>query len=69
MSRVLVIGSDSPLSREIGSALSGSGFPMEYSAGHADTLQKLRMRSFGVVRHSATKHASFVIARFVSTVG
>ena len=23
--------------------------PMEYSAGHADTLQRLRMRSFGVV--------------------
>ena len=49
MSRVLVIGSDSQVSREIGSALSATGFPMEYSAGHADALQRLRMRSFGVV--------------------
>jgi anti-sigma regulatory factor (Ser/Thr protein kinase)/ActR/RegA family two-component response regulator len=49
MSRVLVIGSDSQVSREIGGALSASGFPMEYSAGHADALQRLRMRSFGVV--------------------
>jgi hypothetical protein len=45
MSRVLVIGSDSQVSREISSALSASGFPMEYSAGHADALNRLRMRS------------------------
>ena len=49
MSRVLVIGSETQVSREIVSALSATGFPMEYSAGHADTLQRLRMRSFGVV--------------------
>ncbi|MGA3318104.1 MAG: hypothetical protein ABSC64_16910 [Candidatus Korobacteraceae bacterium] len=42
MSRVLVIGSDSQVNREIGSALSATGFPMEYSAGHADALQRLR---------------------------
>lgn len=49
MSRVLVIGSDVQVSRKIGGALSAAGFPMEYSAGHADALQRLRMRSFGVV--------------------
>ena len=49
MSRVLVIGSDTQVSREIGDALSAAGFPMEYSAGDADALQRLRMRSFGVV--------------------
>ena len=49
MSRVLVIGSDIQVSREIGGALSAAGFPMEYSAAHADALQRLRMRSFGVV--------------------
>ena len=49
MSRVLVIGSDAQVSRKIGGALSADDFPMEYSAGHADALQRLRMRSFGVV--------------------
>jgi len=49
MSRVLVIGNDSQVSREIGEALAAADFPLEYSAGHADTLQRLRMRSFGVV--------------------
>lgn len=49
MSRVLVIGSEAQVSREIGAALSAADFPMEYSAGDADTLQRLRVRSFGVV--------------------
>ena len=49
MSRVLVIGSEAQVSREIGEALSAADFPMEYSAGDADTLQRLRVRSFGVV--------------------
>jgi anti-sigma regulatory factor (Ser/Thr protein kinase)/ActR/RegA family two-component response regulator len=49
MSRVLIIGNDNQVSREIGDALSAADFPMEYAAGHADTLQRLRMRSFGVV--------------------
>src|SRR5215469_11473358 len=49
MSRVLIIASDAQVSREIGSALSAADFPTEYSAGHADTLQRLRLRSFGVV--------------------
>src|SRR6516165_3501722 len=49
MSRVLVIGSEAQVSREIGEALSAADFPMEYSAGQADALQRLRARSFGVV--------------------
>jgi len=49
MSRVLVIGSEAQVSREIGEALAAADFPMEYSAGDADTLQRLRVRSFGVV--------------------
>ena len=49
MSRVLVIGSDTQVSREIGDALSAANLPMEFSVGHADALQRLRMRSFGVV--------------------
>src|SRR5258707_14808482 len=49
MSRVLVIGRDSQASQKIGDALSSADFPMEYSAGQADALQRLRMRSFGVV--------------------
>jgi anti-sigma regulatory factor (Ser/Thr protein kinase) len=49
MSRVLIIGSAAEVSKEIGSALSAAGLPLEYSCGHVDTLQRLRMRSFGVV--------------------
>jgi anti-sigma regulatory factor (Ser/Thr protein kinase) len=48
MSRVLVIGS-TQVSHEIGSELCAANFPMEYSAGNADALQRLRMRAFGVV--------------------
>ena len=49
MSSVLVIGSNSPVNREIGDILSAANFPMEYSAGDADALRRLRLRSFGVV--------------------
>jgi len=49
VSRVLVIGSETQVSRQIGAALSSADFPMEYSEGYADALQRLRMRSFGVV--------------------
>jgi|SRR5215469_10199877 len=49
MSRVLIIGSKTSVSREIGDALYVADFPMEYSSGHADALQRLRARSFGVV--------------------
>jgi anti-sigma regulatory factor (Ser/Thr protein kinase) len=53
MSRVLIIGSQSPVSREIGDALIAADLPMEYAAGHADALQRLRIRAFGVVITSA----------------
>jgi DNA-binding NarL/FixJ family response regulator len=49
MSRVLIIGSDDQVSGAVGSALSEAALPVEHSAGHADTLQRLRQRSFGVV--------------------
>jgi anti-sigma regulatory factor (Ser/Thr protein kinase) len=53
MSRVLIIGSHTPVSREIGDALKAADLPMEYSAGPADALKHLRLRSFGVVITSA----------------
>src|SRR6516164_7051454 len=49
MSRVLVIGSENEVSQAIADALSAADFPMEYSVGHADALQRLRSRSFGIV--------------------
>jgi len=49
MSRVLIIGNENKVSREIGDVLAAAEFPLEYSAGYADTLQRLRLRSFGVV--------------------
>jgi anti-sigma regulatory factor (Ser/Thr protein kinase) len=49
MSRVLVIAADNPISREIGDAIAACDTPVEYAAGHADTLYKLRMKSYGVV--------------------
>ena len=49
MSRVLIIGNHAEVSCQLGDALTASEFPMEYAVGHADALQRLRMRSFGVV--------------------
>jgi len=49
MSRVLVIGNESQVSRGIGDALAAADSPMEYSVGYADALQRLRIRAFGVV--------------------
>ena len=49
MSRVLIIGSHAPVSREIGDLLCAASLPIEYSAGNADALKRLRIRSFGVV--------------------
>jgi len=49
MSRVLVIGNHAEVSLAIGVALCEANFPMEYAAGSADALHKLRARSFGVV--------------------
>jgi anti-sigma regulatory factor (Ser/Thr protein kinase)/ActR/RegA family two-component response regulator len=49
MSRVLIIGNDAEVSGKVGHALSGVEIPVEYAAGHVDALQRLRLRSFGVV--------------------
>jgi anti-sigma regulatory factor (Ser/Thr protein kinase) len=53
MSRVLIIGSYAPVSREIGDSLCAADLPIEYSAGNADALKRLRIRAFGVVITSA----------------
>ncbi len=49
MSRVLVIGTDNQVTHGIGDALSHAGVPIEYAAGPVGALQRLRLRSFGVV--------------------
>jgi anti-sigma regulatory factor (Ser/Thr protein kinase)/DNA-binding NarL/FixJ family response regulator len=49
MSRVLIIEGHNHISHEVGDVLLCANLPIEYAAGHADALQKLRMRSFGVV--------------------
>src|SRR3954471_7208072 len=49
MSRVLLIGSNAEVSREISAALDKEQIPAEHSAGYADALRCLRLRSFGVV--------------------
>lgn len=49
MSRVLLIGDQNGLSHEIGNALAATDIPVEFAAGYADALQKLRLWSFGVV--------------------
>ena len=56
MSRVLIIGSNHQVSQEIGNALTAAGCPIEYAAGYADALQRLRMRAFGVVVTSPDSH-------------
>lgn len=49
MSRVLVIGTDNPVTHAIGDFLSVAGVPLEYAAGSMGALQRLRLQSFGVV--------------------
>jgi anti-sigma regulatory factor (Ser/Thr protein kinase)/CheY-like chemotaxis protein len=53
MSRVLIIGSHTPISREIGRALTAARLPTAYAAGPADALKRLRARRFDVVITSA----------------
>src|ERR1700727_3529850 len=53
MSRVLIIGSHTPISREIGRTLTAAHLPTVYSAGPADALKRLRTRRFDVVITSA----------------
>ncbi|HTV03768.1 MAG TPA: ATP-binding protein [Acidobacteriaceae bacterium] len=49
MSRVLVIGDCAEVSLAIGAALRKAGITVEYAAGNADALVRLRNRSFGAV--------------------
>jgi hypothetical protein len=49
MSRILVIGNYDLVSSAIVTRLLESNIHLEYAVGHADSLQRLRMRSFGVV--------------------
>jgi anti-sigma regulatory factor (Ser/Thr protein kinase)/ActR/RegA family two-component response regulator len=53
MSRILIIGNHTPVGREIADAITAANLPTECSAGHADALRRLRVRSFGVVITSA----------------
>ena len=53
MSRVLIIGSHTPVSREIGRVLSAAHLSKVYAAGPADALKRLRTRHFDVVITSA----------------
>jgi DNA-binding NarL/FixJ family response regulator len=55
MSRVLIIGSHTPISREIGRALTAAHLPTVYSAGPADALKRLRTGRFDVVITSADR--------------
>jgi anti-sigma regulatory factor (Ser/Thr protein kinase)/ActR/RegA family two-component response regulator len=49
MSRVLIIDTQMPVSREIGERLSAAGLPFEYAAGHIDAVHRLRCRAFSVI--------------------
>ena len=53
MSRVLLIDSQDPISREIGERLAADGLPIEYAAGHIDAVHRLRCRAFGLIVTSA----------------
>lgn len=48
MGRVLVIGSDNPVTRTVGDILSAAGVPIEYSAGPVGALQRIRVQSFAI---------------------
>ncbi len=49
MSRILIIEDHNHVSHTIGDHLTSAGLPLDYAAGNADSLQRLRVRSFGVV--------------------
>lgn len=49
MSRVLIIDSQIPISREIGELLVSHDLPIEYAAGNIDAVHRLRCRSFSVI--------------------
>jgi anti-sigma regulatory factor (Ser/Thr protein kinase) len=49
MSRILIIEDHNHVSHAVGDILTAAGLPLDYAAGNADALQRLRLRSFGVV--------------------
>jgi len=53
MSRVLIIASQTSVSREVGELLTAAGVPLEYAAGHIDALHRLRCRAFSIIITSA----------------
>ncbi len=53
MSRVLIIASQDPVSREVGEHLAAAGLEHEYAAGHIDALHRLRCAPFSVIVTSA----------------
>jgi DNA-binding NtrC family response regulator len=57
MGLIFVMGSDTEVGRQIGGALSAADFPIEFSTGDVDALERLRMRPFGVVITSS--HSAF----------
>ena len=48
MGRVLIIGSDIPVTHTIGDILVTSGVPIEYTAGPVVALQRMRTQSFAI---------------------
>ena len=53
MSRILIIEDHNHVSHAIGDHLTAARLPLEYAAGNTDSLQRLRLRSFGVIITSA----------------
>jgi anti-sigma regulatory factor (Ser/Thr protein kinase) len=49
MSRILIIEDHNHVSHAIGDLLAAASLPLDYAAGNADTLKRLRVHSFGVV--------------------
>jgi DNA-binding NtrC family response regulator len=53
LSRVLIIASPNPVSRQVGELLAAAGLPIEYAAGHIDAVHRLRCGVFRVLITSA----------------
>jgi anti-sigma regulatory factor (Ser/Thr protein kinase)/ActR/RegA family two-component response regulator len=49
MSRILIIEDHNHVSHTIGDNLAASGLPLDYAAGNADALKRLRITSYGIV--------------------
>jgi anti-sigma regulatory factor (Ser/Thr protein kinase) len=48
MNRVLVIGSDNPVTHTVGDILSAAGVSIEFAAGPVGALQRMRVESFAI---------------------